>query len=245
MKILALLTLFISFSSLANQCAVSVMPGVHTDGQRLSIEAEPSAPNKLAIGSDDSVAIHGQSLTLSADQKSAIHSYRQSIGEHVAKVNAFARDNSYFLVDMLDEIGEVIGDKQALTGLKQTLISYASETQVSEGEDMPTLASLDELFKRWTKQLVKAKDLFDEEFVTSVWDALSSKVKDTEGLNLSALSDMLTMLKERVEDRWNNHEQQVDDQQKQLCESLNQLIKQEQLLHEKIPELKGYQVFTI
>lgn len=65
------------------------------------------------------------------------------------------------------------------------------------------------------------------------------------GLNLTALSESMTELQAKVQERLAEHSKDVEKQAEDLCESLDDMAGEEQDLLKKIPELKDYQVFTI
>ena len=74
---------------------------------------------------------------------------------------------------------------------------------------------------------------------------MSEKMKQDGGLNLTELADSMAELKLKVEERMKEHSQQVQEEANEFCDSLDEMAEQEQELHEIIPNLKDYQVFTI
>ena len=52
-------------------------------------------------------------------------------------------------------------------------------------------------------------------------------------------------LKLKVEERMKEHAQQMEEEGTEFCDSLDEMAEQEKELHEIIPNLKDYQVFTI
>lgn len=74
---------------------------------------------------------------------------------------------------------------------------------------------------------------------------MSSKMKQEGGLNLSAMSESMTELKQKVQERLQQHSKEIEQQTQDFCDSLDDMAVQEQDLLKKIPELKNYQVFTI
>ena len=97
----------------------------------------------------------------------------------------------------------------------------------------------------WSQDFEKAQEIFNKEFLTSAFDALSAKMKEDGGLNLTALSESMTELQAKVQERLAEHSEDVEKQAEDLCESLDDMAVEEQDLLKKIPELKDYQVFTI
>ena len=55
----------------------------------------------------------------------------------------------------------------------------------------------------------------------------------------------MSELSAKLEAKLKDHSQAVEQDGKELCDSLDDIVEQEQELHKKIPELKNYQVFTI
>ena len=87
--------------------------------------------------------------------------------------------------------------------------------------------------------------MFNEEFISSAFDAMSEKMKAEGGLNLTEMANSMSELKERIAERLQEHSVDVQKQSEAFCDSLDQMAEQEQELHKKIPELKDYQIFSI
>ncbi|NMT03967.1 DUF2884 family protein, partial [Vibrio parahaemolyticus] len=85
----------------------------------------------------------------------------------------------------------------------------------------------------------------NKEFLASSLDALSKKMKEEGGINLTALSESMAELSAKVEERLAEHSKEVEQQAEDLCDSLDDMAGQENDLLKKIPELKDYRVFTI
>ncbi|MCQ6507959.1 YggN family protein, partial [Vibrio parahaemolyticus] len=67
------------------------------------------------------------------------------------------------------------------------------------------------------------------------FDALSKKMKEEGGLNLTALSVSMAELSEKVEQRLAEHSKEVEQQAEDLCDSLENMAGQEDDLLKKIP----------
>ena len=74
---------------------------------------------------------------------------------------------------------------------------------------------------------------------------MSEKMKQEGGLNRTELTDSMAELKLKVEERMKQHAKQMEEESAEFCDSLDEMAEQEQELHEIIPNLKDYQVFTI
>jgi archaellum component FlaC len=105
--------------------------------------------------------------------------------------------------------------------------------------------SFDNMTRSWSEDFEKAKELFNKEFIASAFNAMSEKMQQDGELNLSELADSLAELKAKVEQRLEDHDINVEKQTEEFCESLDDMSQQEQQLHQKIPALKDYQLFTI
>ncbi len=97
----------------------------------------------------------------------------------------------------------------------------------------------------WKDDLAKAQEIFNKEFFTSAFEALSKKMKQEGGLNLTALSESMAGLSAQIEQRIAEHSKEVEQQAGELCDSLDEMAEQEKDVLKKIPELKNYRVFTI
>lgn len=114
-----------------------------------------------------------------------------------------------------------------------------------DGDFILPADSFDSMTESWSQDFEKAQEIFNKEFLTSAFDALSAKMKEDGGLNLTALSESMTDLQAKVQERLAEHSEDVEKQAEDLCESLDDMAVEEQDLLKKIPELKDYQVFTI
>ncbi|MDW1501437.1 DUF2884 family protein, partial [Vibrio sp. YT-19(2023)] len=114
-----------------------------------------------------------------------------------------------------------------------------------DGDFILPADSFESMMQGWTKDFEKAQEIFNKEFLASAFDALSKKMKEERGLNLTALSESMAELSAKVEQRLAEHSKEVEQQAEDLCESLDNMAGQEDDLLKKIPELKDYRVFTI
>ncbi|MBE3723576.1 YggN family protein, partial [Vibrio parahaemolyticus] len=72
--------------------------------------------------------------------------------------------------------------------------------------------SFESMTQGWTKDFEKAQEIFNKEFLASAFDALSKKMKEEGGLNLTALSESMAELSAKVEQRLAEHSKEVEQQ---------------------------------
>lgn len=227
----------------AEQCPLQMHNELHENGGWIEIH---KADGRVAtLTENNSVQIDGKSVALDREQKQAIARYRADLISGIRQIRAYSNDAIAFLNETLNDVETSIELPGAFDDVKHKLNAFWQQTSdqyfEKNGETVLPKGAFEHVMNAWTK----ARSLFDDEFIVSVWNSLSEKMKDENGVNLTAMASVIDQLKTKIEARWHEHDIERHQQEKALCDSMNQLIKEEQELHQKIPELKDYQLFTI
>ncbi len=245
-KIILLASLLGCSSVWAAQCKVDVQNEVHLKGANVEIHA---ANGDTAVMDDNNrLYLHGEEIELDSNQQQAIQSYRDSVSSTVPRVKELAHKGMDVANDLLDDVAASLEAPNAFDDVKQSMKSFFAdiESRYYQGGDFVLPAnSFESMTQQWKQDFEKAKALFSQEFFASAFSAVSEKMKQEGGVNFTELGDTMAKLKAKFESRLKEHSVEVEKEGKELCESLDGIVEQEQDLHKKIPELKNYQVFTI
>jgi hypothetical protein len=150
--------------------------------------------------------------------------------------------------DLLDDVAQSFDNSQAFQNVKDALAEFFADVEsryYQGGEFVLKSEAFSSFMDNWQEDLAKAREVFNSEFFSSAFTALSEKMKAEGGLNLSELSEEMDKLKSRLAETMANQQDTLKEQAADYCDSLNDVAEQEQELQQKIPELKDYQVFTI
>lgn len=245
-KVLLTLPLLLSGPVLAAQCKVDLKHEIHLDGE--TVEIYQAGGNSAVVDADNNLLIAGESIALSAEQKHAIADYRESLNDYIPQVKQMAQDGLALANNIIDDVANSFEMPGAFDSVKESMRSFYADVEsryYKEGDLILPAESFGSMADTWTQDLEKAGELFNQEFITSAFDAMSEKMKAEGGLNLTQMANSMAELKERISERLSEHEKDVIKQGQEFCDSLGEMAEQEQQLHQKIPELKDYQVFTI
>ncbi|MEZ8773524.1 YggN family protein [Vibrio sp. 10N.247.310.17] len=247
--LIASLTAVISVVSLptfAAQCRVDLKNELRIDDQKVEIH-QVNGDTAVFDGNND-LYIHGEKVELDADQQAAIEKYREKVSEYLPRAKQMANDGLALANDVIDDIAASLDSPESFDNVKGSMKTYFDELEAryyKDGELVLPADSFDSMANGWSEDFEKAKEIFNQEFISSAFNAMSEKMKQDGGLNLTELADSMAALKLKVEERMKEHSQQVQEEANEFCDSLDEMAEQEQQLHEIIPNLKDYQVFTI
>ena len=245
-KVILALPILLSSQAYAAQCKVDLKNEIHLNGER--IEIVQTSGEKAVVDADNNLLIHGEKIELDNEQQQAIAQYRDNLNDYLPRVRKIAQDGLALANDIVDDVAVSFDAPEAFDSVKQSMKQFYADMEARYYKDgdlvLPadTFASLRET---WAEDFEKAKALFNEEFITSAFNAMSAKMKAEGGLNLTEMANAMSELKERIAERLKQHAVEVEKQSEEFCDSLDQMAEQEQQLHKKIPELKDYQLFTI
>ncbi|MDK9755107.1 DUF2884 family protein [Vibrio sp. D173a] len=245
-KLLTLSLLTISASGYAAQCRVDINNEVRMDGQNLEIVHTNG--EKAVVDEDNNLFIKGELIELDDDQKAAIENYREKMNAYIPQAKQLASDGLALANDIIGDIAVSLDAPDSFDNVKVAVKDFFADVEAryyKDGDFILPADSFDSMTESWSQDFEKAQEIFNKEFLTSAFDALSAKMKEDGGLNLTALSESMTELQAKVQERLAEHSEDVEKQAEDLCESLDDMAVEEQDLLKKIPELKDYQVFTI
>ncbi|KJY82360.1 chemotaxis protein [Vibrio galatheae] len=245
-KVLLALPLLLSSPVYAVQCKVDLENEIHLNGERLEIVQ--TSGDKAVIDSDNNLLIHGEKIELSRDQQQAVEQYRDSLNDYLPRAKQIAQDGLALANDIVDDVAQSFDAPEAFESVKQAMQQFYADIEAryyQNGDLVLPADSFGSLSETWSEDFEKAKAIFNEEFITSAFNAMSEKMQAESGINLTEMANSMTELKERIAERLKQHSAEVEEQTEAFCDSLDQMAEQEQQLHNKIPALKDYQVFTI
>lgn len=245
-KVLLTLPLLLSSQVYAAQCKVDLKNEIHINGER--IEIHQTSGDTAIVDENNNLTIHGEKIELDDSQKQAIAEYRDNINDYLPRAKQIAQDGLALANDIVDDVAESFDAPEAFAGVKESMKQFYADIEAryyQNGDLVLPADSFGSLSETWSDDFEKAKALFNEEFITSAFDAMSEKMKAEGGLNLTEMANSMAELKERIAQRLAEHASEVEQQSEEFCDSLDQMAEQEQQLHDKIPQLKDYQIFTI
>ncbi len=244
--VFSLLLSLTAFSACASQCEVSVKNDIQANDGWLMFHLDDG--RDVEIDDQDHVYLQGRPIELSPAQTEAVKQYRSKVNRHLEIVKQYAHENAQFLTDLIDDIAVSLGNPDSFDGLKKDLNNFwqdVTDKYFADGDVILPAGSMDSLSENWQQHVGQAQAIFNQTFLNQVWDALSEKVKQENGINLTSMGEMLLELETRIAERLDSHFSQMDFQETNMCESLNDIVHEEDDLREQIPELHDYRVFTI
>lgn len=245
-RVLLTLPLLLSGPVLAAQCKVDLKNEIHLDGKAVEIYQEGG--ESAVVDANNNLLIAGEMVSLSQEQKQAIAEYRESLNSYIPQVKQMAQDGLALANNIVDDVATSFDMPGAFDSVKESMKSFYADVEsryYKNGDLILPAETFGSMADIWTQDLEKAGELFNEEFIASAFNAMSEKMKAEGGLNLTQMADSMAELKERISERLAEHEEDVIKQGQEFCDSLDEMAEQEQQLHQKIPELKDYQIFTI
>ncbi|MEZ9230436.1 YggN family protein [Vibrio amylolyticus] len=240
------LSLMVSQVAVAGQCQVNLKNEIHLNTHQL--EVVQASGDSAVVDNANDLYIGGEKVDLTADQKSALKQYREDINQYLPQAKKIASDSLALANDIIDDVAESLEAPEAFDDMKASMKSFLADLEAryyKEGDLVLPADSFNTMTQSWSEDFEKAKALFNKEFIASAFDAMSEKMQKEGGLNLTELADSLAELKAKVEQRLEEHDLNVEKQTEEFCDSLDGMAEQEEQLHQKIPALKDYQLFTI
>ncbi|PNM59407.1 DUF2884 domain-containing protein [Vibrio vulnificus] len=245
-KLAIFLPLVVTASVHAAQCRVDIKNEVRLDGEVLEIHQTNG--DKAVVDASNNLYIHGEKIELNGDQQAAIEEYRENLNAYLPRAKQVAEESLALANDIIDDIAISLDAPNAFDNVKTAVKDFFTDVEsryYKDGDLILPADSFASMTESWQDDFQRAQEIFNKEFISSAFDAMSSKMKQEGGLNLSAMSQSMTELKQKVQERLQQHSKEIEQQTQDFCDSLDDMAVQEQDLLKKIPELKNYQVFTI
>ncbi|HAS6384043.1 TPA: YggN family protein [Vibrio vulnificus] len=245
-KLAIFLPLVVTTSVHAAQCRVDIKNEVRLDGEVLEIHQTNG--DKAVVDASNNLYIHGEKIELNGDQQAAIEEYRENLNAYLPRAKQVAEESLALANDIIDDIAVSLDAPGAFDNVKTAVKDFFTDVEsryYKDGDLILPADSFASMTESWKDDFQRAQEIFNKEFISSAFDAMSSKMKQEGGLNLSAMSESMTELKQKVQERLQQHSKEIEQQTQDFCDSLDDMAVQEQDLLKKIPELKNYQVFTI
>ncbi len=241
-KLLLVFVIIFSPGLFAEQCQIRLKNELHHSHDYVEIVLENGQIAKLY--QDNHLVIDNKEYPLTSEQKVVLKDYREMV---VSGINQYQQLTSGYIEQIdsiIDELSSVLGDSNNLDALKTKMHSFweqASADYYQDGQFVMGSSAFTQLDELWNKM----KAFFDQEAMADLWATFSEGVGKLSELSFSEFASLIQELNNKIYQHWQQFSEKKEFQQKQLCDSFNQLIDQEESLHESIPELKNYQVFTI
>lgn len=242
-KSLLILGLLFSPALWAFQCPVDVQNELHI--KKSQIEIHTSADEQVILDEENQLSIAGKKLTLTADQQAALASYREQIQALLPELQQLARNKLAVVDELLDDMALSLNTPQAFNNVKQTIHSLVGsiEARYYQNEEwIFPVHSFSSMHQEWEKEFEQAKGFVSQEFFTGAFTALSQKMQQEGGINLTELADQMAKLKVQLEQRLQGYAQDAEQEARSLCLLFDQIKQQEQALHQKIPQLQNFPV---
>ncbi|WP_321283180.1 YggN family protein [uncultured Vibrio sp.] len=245
-KLLTLSLLVVSASGYTAQCRVDINNEVRLDGQ--SLEIHQSTGDTAVVDEQNNLFIKGEQVELDADQQAAIEGYREKMNAYIPQAKQLASDGLDLANAIIDDVAASLDAPDAFDNVKASVKTFFEDVEsryYKDGDFILPAESFESMTQSWTDDFAKAQEIFNKEFLASAFEALSKKMQEEDGLNLTALSETMAELSAKVEQRINEHSKGLEQKAEQMCDSLDDMAEQEENVLKKIPELKDYRVFTI
>ncbi|MGY3686128.1 YggN family protein [Vibrio coralliilyticus] len=245
-RVLMTIPLLVASQVYAAQCQVDLKNDIRINGETLEIHQVSG--DSAIVNADNTLTIHGEVIPLDASQQQAIADYRNNLNDYLPRAKQIAQDGLALANDIIDDVGQSFDAPEAFDSVKASMQQFYADIEAryyQNGDLVLPADSFGSLRETWAEDFESAKKLFNEEFITSAFNAMSEKMKAEGGLNLTEMADTMSELKERIAKRLEEHSVDVEKQSQEFCDSLDNMAEQEQELHKKIPQLKDYQIFTI
>ncbi|MDE1514875.1 DUF2884 family protein [Vibrio sp. dsl-7] len=245
-KIMLFLALLISPATWAAQCRVDIQHEVHVNSQRIAILR--SSHDQAVLDQQNHLAIQGKKINLTAEQQAALADYRVQLTRLQPKAQHWADQALVQANQWVDEIANSLDAPQAFDNVKQAMASLWVEMQaeyLKDGELVVPAATFDAMQQRWQQQFAQARVVLSQQLFASAFTVMASHMQQEGGLDLNQLSKKMADLKGKLDTELKASHSSFAQQAGEWCETLNQLTLQEQQLHQKIPQLKGYQIFSL
>ncbi|OEE75961.1 YggN family protein [Vibrio genomosp. F6] len=245
-SVIGVMALTLSSSVYAVQCNVDIENEVHLNGSDLEIYKDGTP--KVLINDDNHLYIHGEKIQLDDKQQQAIEEYREKMNAYLPRAKDIANDGLNLANDIIDDVSVSFDNSESFNKVKTALEAFFADVEARyyQGDEFVLQKdAFDSFIQNWQKDFDKAQEVFNSEFFTSAFDAMSEKMKQDGGINFTELANKMAELKEKLAAKVTEQSIVIEKEAQIYCESLDEVAEQEQELHEKIPELKNYQVFTI
>lgn len=244
-KTIALGFLVMSFNSWASLCPVIVKNDVLLSPTGdMKVE---SPQDKLRIDQEGRVFVNGKEMDLTKEQKLAIEKYQQQVTSYIPTVVDFTDKGIAAANDFVNEI-EISFDAQgSFDSVKNKIDEYGvtAKQKFYQGKD---LILEHDFFKEvnttWKNDFEVMIQSLDKELFASVFNSLSDKMQNGE-LNFSELQQQFADVQMSIKTKMDENSKEIKADAQELCDSAKEIAEQEKTLHELVPELQSYPVFTI
>lgn len=241
-KFLLLFLIVLSPVTFAQQCQVRVENELHHYDDSLDIVLDNG--HTATIDKDNRLFIDKKEQALSPEQQVVLANYRQQVSAGVQQYQQIAAGYLQQIDAVIDELSHSLGDAESLESLRAKVHAYWNKTSEQHTQHDQFVVGAD-IFTQLDEVWEKMQSFFDKEAMSDLWATFSAGVGKLSDLSFSEFADLIQDLNQRIYQHWQQFSDQKESQQQEMCDSFNQLIDQEKSLHESIPELKNYQVFTI
>lgn len=228
------------------QCGVDIQNEVRLDGQQVEIHSQQA--KDVLIDAQSNLFIDGVKVNLDAAQQQALDAYRTNMNTYLPRARELARSGVELLKSILDDLAVSLESSEAFNKVKRALdeLLRSFEQRYQKGDQFVLQqAAFSDFYANWREDLALAQETVNAEFFSSAFDLLSQSMREEGGLNLMALKESMLKLQARLSGEMEQQSSTMQQQASQYCDDLQQVAEQEKKLHDKIPELKGYQVFLI
>ncbi|MUI52996.1 YggN family protein [Aliivibrio fischeri] len=244
-KMIATAMLIISGNAWASMCPVNVENDVLLT-QNGEVKVEKSQ-DKLRIDQDGRVFVNGKELQLTQKQKEAIERYQQQVSTYIPEIVDFTDKGIAAANDFVSEIETSFDAKGSFEGVKTKIDEYGhtAKQKFYQGKDMVLEHDFfKEVDTTWKQDFEVMMQSMDKELFASVFNSLSLKMQEGE-LNFTELQQQFADVQVKIKEKMKQHSTEMKDEAQNLCDSAKGIAQDEQQLHQLIPELQPYPVFSI
>ncbi|MGF1907507.1 DUF2884 family protein [Aliivibrio logei] len=244
-KLLAMAMLFVSNSSFASMCPVTIENDVLlTPKGEIKVE---KAQDKLRIDGNGNVFVNGDKLALSSEQKQAIEEYQKQVSGYIPEVVDFTDKGILAAQDFVSEIETSFNAEGSFDSVKTKINDYGdvAKQKFYRGKDMMLehdfFKEVDTSWKQDFEVMIKS---LDKELFASVFNSLSDKMQNGE-LNFTELQQQFVDVQSSIKMKMEEHKVDIKKDAQHLCDSAKDIAMDEEQLHKIVPELQLYPMFSI
>ncbi|MDA9556950.1 YggN family protein [Vibrio sp.] len=236
----------VALPAVSAQCEIAIHNDLRLNEKQIEIKNDM---DKTAMIRDSELFINETSISLSEQQQRLVASYQSAINQYLPQAKTVAHDGIELANNILDDIEVAIDQEGVFDEVKSEVASAFNEVKQSYYKDgfleIPS-GHFTDLRQAWSDDFTEARAFLNSELSEDAFNALSESMKKAQGeINLTQLYIQLSELKAIVESHFDRYLQKQEQKSEKLCESYGDLIEQEEQLHNEVPELKNYPLFTI
>ncbi|XQF91167.1 YggN family protein [Pseudoalteromonas espejiana] len=236
----------ISFSN--EQCNVEFKNDVRIKPSELEIF---TAFNQfMRFNNNGDLTVNGEEVSINSEQRQALTQYSDTLRTQLPEVANIALDGVKIAGVALEEVANAfnIDGLNDLSGLMDGIKVEVENTFYQQGTFVMGQQSFDQFGENFEQQFEQQIETVVESAVMqsmgSILVALGSELMCSGG-DMDAFEQRMENMGEQIEEKVELHANKLEQRAHALCDNFADIAQQEQQLVAQLPQLKGYELFTI